>query len=50
MINRYLSQIKGSHEGSQMAAELEKKEAEFDRLCMKYEPAITQQPQIDASA
>lgn len=43
-IQRYLSQIKESHPASQLVVELEKREAEFDRLCLKYEPTVQHPP------
>lgn len=39
-IQRYLSQIKDSHRGSQLMIDLEKHEADFNRLCLKYSPSV----------
>jgi len=47
VIGRYLSQIKDSHRNSALVLEMEKKEQEFDRLCMKYEPSVTTKPEVD---
>lgn len=40
IINRYLSQIKDLHPACQLAIDLERKEQDFDRLCLKYEPSV----------
>lgn len=37
VINRYLSQIKDAHPHCQLVTDLERKEQEFDRICLKYE-------------
>jgi len=39
-IGRYLSQIKDLHSNCQLVAELERKDHEFDRLALKYEPSV----------
>lgn len=43
-VQRLLSQLRDSHAGSQLVAELERKEAEFERLCGKYEPTVAERP------
>lgn len=40
VVNRYLSQIKDLHPTCQLAVDLERKEQDFDRLCLKYEPSV----------
>lgn len=49
-VQRLLGQIRDSHAGSQLVAELDRKEAEFDRLCCKYEPSVTAPPVEEALA
>lgn len=39
VINRLLSQIKDAHPQCTLVSELERKEQEFERLCLKYEPS-----------
>lgn len=39
VINRLLSQIKDAHPHCTLVTEFERKEQEFDRLCLKYEPS-----------
>lgn len=39
-----LAQMRDAHAGSQLVVEVERKQAEFDRLCCKYEPSVTQVP------
>lgn len=39
-IGRYLSQIKDLHPRCQLVSDLERKEQEFDRLTLKYEPSV----------
>lgn len=39
-IGRYLSQIKDLHPRCQLVSDLERKEQEFDRLALKYEPSV----------
>lgn len=40
VVNRYLSQIRDAHPTCQLVLDLERKEQEFDRLCLKYEPSV----------
>lgn len=47
-IQRYLSQIKESHRGSQLMIDLEKHEADFKRLCLKYSPSVAEPPTVTA--
>lgn len=39
VINRYLSQIKDLHPHCQLIVDLDRKEQEFQRLCLRYEPS-----------
>lgn len=47
-VQRYLSQIKESHRGSQLMLDLEKHEADFKRLCLKYSPSVSELPNVQA--
>lgn len=40
LINRYLSQIKDLHPNSQLVLDLDRKEQDFDRICLKYEANV----------
>lgn len=49
-VQRLLAQIRDTHAGSQLVVELERKQAEFERLCCKYEPSVTAVPSAGAVA